>query len=642
MTTYTLLSPGRVQFIGANGAPLVGGLVYFYGSGSTTFKSTYQNGDASTLNTNPVVLDELGSATIWGSGLYRMVLQDSLGNVLWDQDTASFVPDDLSVVTLEASTSVTTPEYIITGVPGIAFESDGSNHILVGAKLIVPSGIGPAIIDSVAITNAPSITVSPTGNPTGNPPPPTLVSLNIQGVDSSAVDREFMLCVGFTTSHGATTGTSGASAAQKVGFYSGIQGIAGSGEVWAINTVTQIDSGMIMNAHGYELDFVNNSGDRMTPFPTSTQATAYGLNLSSGNTAHYKSTAALVVSSFVDKEWQDGLLFVNSSVNSAVLHTLISSDYIVRAEADTQGMGASYGTGIDFHTAPISGAAIYLGNTHYLAFANTSGTSDVCIAYNNGNNLVFGAGGTVQTLKDFVPAVPGGQQCGTSPAYWSAVSAVAFNTISDPKLKTEIVSLPPSTPLLEAISPITFKFLEGGQEEYEVEEEQEVQATELREEVRPHQELINGKWTLVTKTFYHEERLWDELPVYNMDGSAAMNVRPGHSEVKDDTGKVIREAYTGFTEPKTHKVPRMVKKLVKVTKHRPVPGKRTHWGFDAREIKRVMDAAGLDFGGHIVDPETDTHMLRPDQLISVLWQALKETNARLSALEAAAKPLLEG
>lgn len=80
----TLLANARQQFIDINGNPLVGGFVYFYVVGTLIPQDTWQDSAQTLLNTNPVVLDSRGQATIYGSGTYRQVLQDSRGNTIWD------------------------------------------------------------------------------------------------------------------------------------------------------------------------------------------------------------------------------------------------------------------------------------------------------------------------------------------------------------------------------------------------------------------------------------------------------------------------------------------------------------------------------------------------------------------------------
>lgn len=79
------LPNGKQQFIDINGKPLVGGLVYHYSVGTLTPKTTYQDSLQTIPNTNPVVCDARGQASIYGTGPYRQVLTDSVGNLIWDQ-----------------------------------------------------------------------------------------------------------------------------------------------------------------------------------------------------------------------------------------------------------------------------------------------------------------------------------------------------------------------------------------------------------------------------------------------------------------------------------------------------------------------------------------------------------------------------
>jgi hypothetical protein len=64
------------------------------------------------------------------------------------------------------------------------------------------------------------------------------------------------------------------------------------------------------------------------------------------------------------------------------------------------------------------------------------------------------------------------------------------------------------------------------------------------------------------------------------------------------------------------------------------PGKRTHWGFLASDVKAAFDKTGLDFGGY-VKAEDGSENLRPDQLIPVLWKAVQELKAEIDILKAA-------
>lgn len=68
---------------------LAAGTVGYYIPNTNTVKQTWQNAAQTILNTNPVRLDANGCATVYGSGIYRQILQDSLGNTVWDRATAS-------------------------------------------------------------------------------------------------------------------------------------------------------------------------------------------------------------------------------------------------------------------------------------------------------------------------------------------------------------------------------------------------------------------------------------------------------------------------------------------------------------------------------------------------------------------------
>ena len=87
--TAAILPPAYTTFLDANGHPLTAGQVFFYIPSTTTPKTTWQDAAETIPNTNPVILDAAGKALILGSGSYRQIVQDQLGNTIWDQVTAS-------------------------------------------------------------------------------------------------------------------------------------------------------------------------------------------------------------------------------------------------------------------------------------------------------------------------------------------------------------------------------------------------------------------------------------------------------------------------------------------------------------------------------------------------------------------------
>ena len=64
--TYGLLpGPPRAQFLDSSGRPLAGGCVFTYASGTSTLSPTWQDSNGAAANTNPVILDGGGRASIW-------------------------------------------------------------------------------------------------------------------------------------------------------------------------------------------------------------------------------------------------------------------------------------------------------------------------------------------------------------------------------------------------------------------------------------------------------------------------------------------------------------------------------------------------------------------------------------------------
>lgn len=80
-----LLPNGKQQFTDNNGKPLVNGKVFHYFVGTNNPKTTYQDADETIPNTNPVILNSRGEASIYGTGNYRQVLQTAAGVTIWDQ-----------------------------------------------------------------------------------------------------------------------------------------------------------------------------------------------------------------------------------------------------------------------------------------------------------------------------------------------------------------------------------------------------------------------------------------------------------------------------------------------------------------------------------------------------------------------------
>lgn len=75
--------------VNPSGVPYVGGQLFFYATGTTTYQDTYQDSGLTIPNTNPVVADSggyFGNIFLLGSPSYHVVLQDANNNTIWDMD----------------------------------------------------------------------------------------------------------------------------------------------------------------------------------------------------------------------------------------------------------------------------------------------------------------------------------------------------------------------------------------------------------------------------------------------------------------------------------------------------------------------------------------------------------------------------
>lgn len=148
LTTYypahaaTLLPLPETTFFDANGDPLSSGTVTFYIPSTSTPKDTWKDSAGSMLNTNPIMLDAAGRAIIYGSGSYRQVVKDSLGNTIWDQ--------------------VTTDTAATTGISWGGTSSGTPNAQTVSASGFTASA-GSKLLFIAGFTNTGALTVNPNG-----------------------------------------------------------------------------------------------------------------------------------------------------------------------------------------------------------------------------------------------------------------------------------------------------------------------------------------------------------------------------------------------------------------------------------------------------------------------------------------------
>lgn len=88
MSTLSALWPVVQQYQNKNGAILTGGKVYIYYQGRTALATTYHDEEGTVVNSNPVLLDNNGRATVFANTKYSytIVVCDYYGQELFSQD----------------------------------------------------------------------------------------------------------------------------------------------------------------------------------------------------------------------------------------------------------------------------------------------------------------------------------------------------------------------------------------------------------------------------------------------------------------------------------------------------------------------------------------------------------------------------
>jgi len=86
MTAF-ISPPPKLQFFTNAGVPMASGLLYTYAAGTTTPLVTYTDSTGLVANTNPVILDSRGEASIWLGGVgYKFKLATPANVDIWTQD----------------------------------------------------------------------------------------------------------------------------------------------------------------------------------------------------------------------------------------------------------------------------------------------------------------------------------------------------------------------------------------------------------------------------------------------------------------------------------------------------------------------------------------------------------------------------
>lgn len=171
-----------------------------------TPKDTWQDAEQLILNTNPIILDSRGTATIYGTGSYRQIVSDVDGNLIWDRNIEDF------------QSSVFGPQSVLTAATTTDLGSVASNNILIqGTTTINSFGTSASLANPVYLLQFANITTL-TYNPTSMILPGA-ANITTAAGDSALV--EFTNVAGYwrmiSYFSGATGGGFGTAANQNIG-----------------------------------------------------------------------------------------------------------------------------------------------------------------------------------------------------------------------------------------------------------------------------------------------------------------------------------------------------------------------------------------------------------------------------------------
>lgn len=470
---------------------------------------------------------------------------------------------------------------------------------------------GPAGTSGSGTLNLNDVTIGYTGavnvTPVGNGSLATTSGLQVQGTTTQNNQREWMGVFGLVSNKGASATNN---LGDKVALYAGVEAQQGTGNVWALNTVNIVDAGVNCVSQGYECDNNNNSADRSNDFVNS----MYGIDITGAS--QFNCTGAMLISE-ASPYWYRGILFANNGISYDCIEDRSYSNTFIKTFG-------SHELGVDLSSADYTTAAIRLtpGETSgILSWQGNYLSVDYCDTVNN-RFVGIGSAAVFVDGQFFLPISNGGTIMG-GPTNQFADLYLSGSVVSssDIRKKTNVEELPSVLKLFEDIKPIKYKKIDGGKKRTPVTRTKVKPVTQtITRDVEEHT-IVDGKAVLIKTTKQHEEPVFEEYKVHDLNGEPVIDVKTHGPNAAVTAHQRI------------HKVQKQSPQNVTEYDYLSQPGKRTHYGFSAQEVQEAFQKNNLgDFGGHVL-AENGDHFLRYDEMIPLLWKAVSELAEQVNQLK---------
>lgn len=233
----------KFRAVGSDGLALVGGKLHSYAAGTSTPIETFTDFGLGTANTNPVILDARGEASVWLEGNYKLVLTDEDDVQIWSVDNIRDLTNSATLVnaTFGSSLTITSTAVTWSGNPIHSGNHRFANNLTVNGN----TALGDSPADTLTISpNA----VTWSNNPTHSGNHTFSGATTLTGVAAFSANPTGRVTSGqrtptFTAGSNCTAGTPGLELWVRVGDYIVVDGLVSGLAVTAASTcVFQLDT----------------------------------------------------------------------------------------------------------------------------------------------------------------------------------------------------------------------------------------------------------------------------------------------------------------------------------------------------------------------------------------------------------------